>query len=126
MYSLTVCDHIMIAHSLPHPMFGPAQQVHGATLAVEATWRRRELGPESVVMDIGLATSILGEVLDSLRYRDLDDHPAFAGQLSTTEAIARHISDELRTRFDESEFSGLQILLREHPGAWAAFDVDFH
>lgn len=125
MYSLTVCDHIMIAHSLPHAMFGPAQQMHGATLAVEATWRRGELGPESVVMDIGLATSMLGEVLDSLRYQNLDDHPAFAGRLSTTEAIARHISDELRTRFDESEFSGLQILLREHPGAWAALDVDF-
>ncbi len=125
MYSLTVCDHIMIAHSLPDSFFGPAQQMHGATLAVEVTWRRRELGPQSVVMDIGEATSILGEVLDSLRYKNLDEHPDFAGRLSTTEAVAGHISEKLRTRFDESEFAGLQVLLREHPGAWAAHDVDF-
>ncbi len=125
MYSLTVCDHIMIAHSLPDPFFGPAQQMHGATLAVEVTWRRQELGPQSVVMDIGEATSMLGTVLDSLRYQNLDEHPAFVDRLSTTEAVARHISDELRTHFDESGFAGLQVLLREHPGAWAAYDVDF-
>ncbi|MDO5735879.1 MAG: 6-carboxytetrahydropterin synthase [Propionibacteriaceae bacterium] len=125
MYSLTVCDHIMIAHSLADPFFGPAQQLHGATLAVEVTWRRRKLGPQAVVLDIGEATSMLGTVLDSLRYQNLDEHPAFVGRLSTTEAVARHISDGLRTHFDESGFAGLQVLLREHPGAWAAYDVDF-
>ena len=125
MYSLTVCDHIMIAHSLPDPFFGPAQQMHGATLAVEVTWRRRELGPQSVVMDIGEATSVLSTALDPLRYQNLDEHPAFVDRLSTTEAIARHISDELRSRVDESGFAGMQVLLREHPGAWAAYDVDF-
>ncbi len=125
MYSLTVCDHIMIAHSLPDPFFGPAQQLHGATLAVEVTWRRRELGPQAVVIDIGRATEMLGTVLDPLRYQNLDEHPDFAGRLSTTEAVAGHISDELRAHFDESEFVGLQVLLREHPGAWAAHDVDF-
>ena len=124
-YSLnSVCDHIMIAHSLPDPFFGPAQGMHGATLSVEVTWRRLELSAQSVVMDIGDATSMLGETLDSLRYQNLDDHPDFVERLSTTEAIARHISDKLRERFDESEFSGLRVLLREHPGAWASDDVD--
>lgn len=125
MYSLTVCDHIMIAHSLPDPFFGPAQQLHGATLAVEVTWRRRELGPHAAVMDIGAASTMLTEVLEPLRYQNLDEHPDFAGRLSTTEAVAGHISQALRTRFDETEFAGLQVLLREHPGAWAAHDVDF-
>ena len=126
MYSLTVCDHIMIAHSLPHPFFGPAQHMHGATLAVEVTWRRRHLDAHSVVMDIGEATAILGAVLNPLRYQNLDEHPDFAGRLSTTEAIARHISDELRTHFDESAFAGMHVLLREHPGAAAAYDTDFN
>ncbi|RMB60184.1 6-pyruvoyl trahydropterin synthase family protein [Tessaracoccus antarcticus] len=125
MYSLTVCDHIMIAHSLPDPRFGPAQGMHGATMAVEATWRRHELGPLSIVMDIGEATSMLATVLDALRYENLDEHPDFVGRLSTTETVARHISDKLRERFDESEFAGLQVLLREHPGAWATYDVNF-
>ena len=69
----------MIAHSLPDPFFGPAQGLHGATLVIEATWRRAELGPQSVVMDIGAATAMLSEVLETLRYSNLDEHPAFAG-----------------------------------------------
>lgn len=125
MYSLTVCDHIMIAHSLPDPFFGPAQNLHGATLAVEVTWRRHELNEHCVVIDIGEATSMLGEVLDPLRYQNLDEHPSFAGQLSTTEAVARHISDSLRQRLDDANFAGLTVVLREHPGAWASYDVGF-
>ncbi len=125
MYSLTVCDHIMIAHSLPDPLFGPAQQLHGATFAVEVTWRRRELGPQAVVLDIGEANAALAAVLEPLRYRNLDELPAFEGQLSTTENVARHISDALRTHFDETSFAGLTVVLREHPGAWASYDVAF-
>lgn len=126
MYSLTVCDHIMIAHSLPDPFFGPAQNLHGATLAVEVTWRRKELGEQAVVIDIGEANAMLGEVLDPLRYQNLDEHPSFTGRLSTTEAVARHICDALRERFDEKAFAGLTVVLREHPGAWASYDVHFN
>lgn len=125
MYRLTVRDHVMIAHSLPDPFFGPAQGLHGATLVVEVTWRRTELGPHAVVMDIGEATSMLSEVLETLRYSNLDEHPAFSGRLSTTEAIAGYISDELCRRFDTSAFAGLEVLLREHPDAWASHDIDF-
>ncbi|EMR00132.1 6-pyruvoyl trahydropterin synthase family protein [Paeniglutamicibacter gangotriensis] len=125
MYSLTVRDHVMIAHSLPDPFFGPAQSLHGATLVVEATWRRAELGPQSVVMDIGAATSMLSEVLETLRYSNLDEHPAFAGRLSTTEAIAGYISTELCVRFDTTQYAGLEVLLREHPDAWASHDIAF-
>lgn len=125
MYRLTVRDHIMIAHSLPDPFFGPAQALHGATLVVEVTWRRASLGPQAVVMDIGTATSVLSEVLDPLRYANLDEHPAFAGRLSTTEAIAGHIGEQLRRSVDTSEFAGLEVLLREHPDAWAGYEITF-
>ncbi|GAA1128732.1 6-carboxytetrahydropterin synthase [Arthrobacter flavus] len=125
MYRLTVRDHVMIAHSLPDPFFGPAQGLHGATLVVEVTWRRRELTQHAVVIDIGEATAILGEVLDGLRYKNLDEHPDFTGVLSTTEAVARYIADQLSTRFDTAPFAGLDVVLREHPDAWAGYSVEF-
>ena len=125
MYSLTVRDHIMVAHSLPAAFFGPAQGLHGATLVVEATWRVRELDEHAVVMDIGEAGRILGEVLAPLNYRNLDEHPAFIHTFSTTEAIAGHISESLRTYVDEARFAGLDIVVREHPDAWAGYSVDF-
>ncbi|WP_129661190.1 6-pyruvoyl trahydropterin synthase family protein [Rothia halotolerans] len=125
MFRLTVRNHIMIAHTLPEAFFGPAQGMHGATLEVEATWRRRELGPHSVVMDIGAATEMLDAALEPLRYRNLDEHPAFHGRLSTTEAIAEHIGRDLAGRFDTSDFSGLEIVIRENPDAWVAYDLPF-
>lgn len=125
MYRLTVRDHVMIAHSLPDPFFGPAQGLHGATLVVEVTWRRRELTQHAVVIDIGEATAMLGAVLDGLRYKNLDEHPDFAGALSTTEAVARYIADQLSTRFDTAPFAGLDVVLREHPDAWAGYSVEF-
>ena len=125
MYRLTVRDHVMIAHSLPDPFFGPAQGLHGATLVVEVTWRRRELTEHAVVIDIGEATTMLGGVLDGLRYRNLDEHPDFAGVLSTTEAVARSIADRLQDRFDTSVFAGLDVVLREHPDAWAGYSAEF-
>ena len=126
MYALTVRDHVMIAHSLPDPFFGPAQGLHGATLVAEVTWRRERLDPHGVVLDIGAGTRLLGEVLAGLNYRNLDDHPAFAGRLSTTEAIAAHIADALAAGMPGAglrpeEFVELEVLLREHPDAWASF-----
>ena len=95
MYRVTVRDHVMVAHSLPAEVFGPAQGLHGATFVVEATFHRRELDEHAIVIDIGEATTALGAVLDELRYRNLDEHPAFAGVLTTTEALARWIADRL-------------------------------
>ena len=77
MYAVTVRDHVMVAHSLPRPVFGPAQALHGATYVVEATFRRPDLDDDGIVVDIGAALSALGEILDELRYRNLDEHPAF-------------------------------------------------
>lgn len=126
MFALTVRDHVMIAHSLPDPFFGPAQGLHGATLVAEVTWRRRELDEHGVVIDIGAATTVLRAVLADLDYRNLDEHPAFAGKLSTTEAVARHIADAVAAGMPGAglplaDFAELEVLLREHPDAWASY-----
>ncbi len=125
MFGLTVRDHIMIAHSLPDSFFGPAQGLHGATLVVEATWRSPSLNDHAVVMDIGEASRHLSEVLDPLRYANLDEHPAFAGTLSTTEAVARHIANELAARLEADRgIASIGIVVREHPDAWVTFEID--
>lgn len=124
MFGLTVRRHVMIAHSLPDEFFGPAQALHGATLVVEATWRRRERDEHGVVMDIGVATGLLDEVLGTIDYRNLDEHPAFAGRFSTSEEVARYVVDELRERTDEAAFAGIDVVVRENPDAWVSYGVD--
>jgi 6-pyruvoyltetrahydropterin/6-carboxytetrahydropterin synthase len=123
-YTVTVRDHVMVAHSLPRPVFGPAQGLHGATYVVEASFRRRELDENAIVVDIGVATSVLGDVLDGLRYRNLDDHADFAGDLTTTEALARWIADRLAESEVATGLDGVEITLRESPDAWASYARD--
>ncbi|HEY2193466.1 MAG TPA: 6-carboxytetrahydropterin synthase [Actinomycetospora sp.] len=98
MFSVTVRDHVMVAHSFRGAVFGPAQALHGATFVVDATFRRPELDADHIVVDIGAATAALGAVLDDLRYRNLDDEPAFAGVNTTTEYLAQVIADRLAAR----------------------------
>ncbi len=95
MYSVTVRDHFMIAHSFRGTTFGPAQQLHGATYVVDATFKRPELDADGVVVDMGLATQRLRAVLADLTYRNLDEDAAFAGKNTTTEFLARVIFDRL-------------------------------
>ena len=91
MFSLTVCDHIMIAHSFRGAEFGPAQRLHGATFAVEAEFRAPKLDALHLLVDIGLAKVELRRALDGLDYRNLDGEPAFAGLNTTTEFLCAHI-----------------------------------
>jgi 6-pyruvoyl-tetrahydropterin synthase len=98
MFSVTVRDHVMVAHSFTGAVFGPAQALHGATFVVDATFRRPDLDADHIVVDIGRATTALGTVLDDLRYRNLDDEPAFAGVNTTTEFLAQVIADRLAER----------------------------
>ena len=95
MFSVTVRDHMMIAHSFRGEVFGPAQRLHGATFVVDATFRRAELDADGIVVDIGRATEALHALLGELNYRNLDDEPEFAGINTTTEALARVIADRL-------------------------------
>ena len=98
MFSVTVRDHMMIAHSLRGEDFGPAQRLHGATYVVDATFRRADLDADGVVVDIGRATEQLRAVLSELGYRNLDDEPDLAGMNTTSEALARLVADRLVDR----------------------------
>jgi 6-pyruvoyltetrahydropterin/6-carboxytetrahydropterin synthase len=124
MFTVTVRDHVMVAHSLPRPVFGPAQGLHGATYVVEASFRRRELDDDAVVVDIGAATAALSEILDRLRYRNLDDHPEFEGRLTTTEALARWVADRLAAAPVAAMLDGIEVTLRESPDAWVSYTRD--
>ncbi|WP_458113230.1 6-carboxytetrahydropterin synthase [Arthrobacter sp. R1-13] len=129
MFSLTVRNHFMIAHSLPGEVFGPAQGLHGATFVAEVTFRRRKLNENAIVLDIGEAGDVLSGVLEGLNYRNLDEHPDFAGELSTTEALAQYIADavaaKIRDGADGRELAGIEVTLRETPDAWAGYSLDF-
>ena len=125
MFSLTVRDHAMIAHSLPREAFGPAQGLHGATFVVELTVRADSLDENSTVMDIGEASQILGDVLGPLRYRNLDEHPDFEGRLTTTEIVAQHVAEAVAERLRGREhLAEVEATLREHPDAWASCTVE--
>ena len=129
MYSLTVRDHFMIAHSFRGETFGPAQRLHGATYVVEATFRRAELDTDGLVVDIGRAGEQLAAILAALTYRNLDDEPAFAGRNTTTEFLARVIFDRLAQAVRDGLLAdgahgvtSIGVTLRESPDAWAGYE----
>jgi len=129
MYSVTIRDHVMIAHSLRGEVFGPAQRLHGATYVVDATFRRATLDDDGIVVDIGRAAEVLRGVVAQLGYRNLDDEAAFAGINTTTEVLARVVADRLadRARAGElgaggRELDGLAVTLRESHVAWATYE----
>jgi len=128
-FSVTVRDHMMIAHSFSGEVFGPAQRLHGATYVVDATFRRAELDADGIVVDIGRAGEELRAVLAKLNYRNLDDEAAFAGMNTSTEALARVVADRLAERvhagaLGESarELDGLVVTLHESHVAWASYE----
>jgi 6-pyruvoyl-tetrahydropterin synthase len=95
MFAVEVRDHVMVAHSLPSPVFGPAQGMHGATFTVDAAFFTEDIDAHGLVVDIGLATEALAAALAPLRYRNLDEVPEFAGKFTTTEFLCRHVWDAL-------------------------------
>jgi 6-pyruvoyl-tetrahydropterin synthase len=128
-FSVTVRDHVMIAHSFRGAVFGPAQQLHGATYVVDATFRRAELDPDNIVVDIGRASVELHAVLGDLNYRNLDDEPAFAGINTSTEALAQVIADRLADRVHAGALGegargldGILVTLHESHVAWASYE----
>jgi 6-pyruvoyl-tetrahydropterin synthase len=130
LFSVTVRDHLMVAHSLRGDVFGPAQRLHGATFLVDATFRRPVLDPDGIVVDIGLATQELGAVLTPLRYSNLDEEPDFAGRNTTTEFLAKEIADRLAERvragaLGESArgLTGITVTLHESHVAWAGYEL---
>jgi 6-pyruvoyl-tetrahydropterin synthase len=129
MFTLGVSDNVMIAHSFADPFFGPAQRLHGATYAVDLEVRVPALGRHDVVMDIGALRSLLRAALADIEYRNLDDHPAFAGRLSTTERVAEYVAQRAAERIAALDADGapvrgaaLRVLVRESPLAYAVYE----
>ena len=130
MYSLTVSDHIMIAHSFKGAIFGPAQKVHGATFVVEWEIRRKTLDAHGLIADIGLMRQALRATLDAIDYRNLDDDPGLAGVNTTSEFLAGFVFDRLKTSITAGALgagvagalASMKVTLRESPVAWAAFE----
>jgi len=128
-FSVTVRDHMMIAHSFRGEAFGPAQRLHGATFIVDATFRRTALDADGIVVDIARAGEQLRALVADLNYRNLDDEPAFAGMNTSAEALARVIADRLAERVQAGalgdaarELDGLAVTLRESHVAWASYE----
>ena len=129
MYALTVRDHIMIAHSFKGEVFGPAQRLHGATYLIDACFKRSELDADALVVDIGLASETLRNVLAELNFRNLDDEPAFAGKNTTTEFMARVIFEHMAAAIKDGRLGEggrglerLQVTLHESHIAWASYE----
>ncbi|GAA3246908.1 6-pyruvoyl tetrahydropterin synthase family protein [Dactylosporangium siamense] len=129
MFSVTVRDHMMIAHSFRGEVFGPAQRLHGATYVVDATFSRADLDEDGLVVDIGLARDELAAVVGELNYRNLDDEPGFAGQNTSTEVLARFVADRLADRIEAGNFgdnarglSAVKVTLHESHIASAAYE----
>ena len=131
MYKLCVRDHVMIAHSFRGEVFGPAQRLHGATYVVDVEFHRRELDQDGLVVDIGLASRALMKVLADINYRNLDDVPAFSGQNTTTEYLARVVFDRMRAAIAAGDLglpalglTALRVTLHESHVAWASYEAD--
>jgi 6-pyruvoyl-tetrahydropterin synthase len=129
LFSITVRDHIMIAHSFRGEVFGPAQRLHGATFLVDATFRRAELDDDNIVVDIGLATQELGAVVSELNYRNLDNEPDFANTNTSTEFLAKVIADRLAERIHKGALgenakgiAQITVTLHESHIAWASYE----
>lgn len=126
-YTVTVRDHMMIAHSFRGESFGPAQALHGATFVVDATFRRRDLDTDGVVVDIAEAADVLAAVLGEFNHRNLDEDPALAGINTTSEYLAGAVAQRIADRIDARGrgLAGLSVTLHESHVAWASFDLQW-
>ena len=129
MFSVTIRDQMMIAHSFRGEVFGPAQRLHGATYVVDATFRREALDADNIVVDIGRAAEVLHEVVGALSYRNLDEEEEFTGMNTTTEALARVVADRLADRVHAGAFgeagrglAGIVVTLHESHIASAGYE----
>ena len=131
MFAVEVRDHIMIAHSLPRPVFGPAQALHGATFVVDAAFFTRDVDEDGLAVDIGLATAALEQALEPLNYQNLDHFEAFKGKVTTTEVLAKYIFDALAQAISEGRLGPgggricrLKVMLHESHVARGWYEAD--
>jgi 6-pyruvoyltetrahydropterin/6-carboxytetrahydropterin synthase len=131
MFTVSVRDHVMIAHSLRGAVFGPAQRLHGATYVVDLELRREQLNADGIVVDIGRLSNLLASVLEPLRYQNLDQLAELTGLNTTTEALAKWVYDQSRERIAKGELGAgseglrsMRVVLGESHVAWAAYEAE--
>ena len=130
MYSITVRNNILIAHSLPGDVFGPAQNMHGATYIVDAEFFSENVNQYNIIMDLGVVTNILTEVLKFYSYKNLDEVDEFKNIITSTEFLAKDIYDRICARLkkdfneDYQTLHKLKITLTESNVAWASFEKE--
>ena len=122
MYTVTIRDHMMIAHSLKSDAFGPAQQLHGATFVVDAEFKTEALDENNIVIDIDIATKVLQKALQPLKYKNLDELDTFQGKLTTTEFLAKYVHDTINAEVKGRFQGSLKITLGESHVAWASYE----
>jgi 6-pyruvoyltetrahydropterin/6-carboxytetrahydropterin synthase len=129
MYSVLVRDHVMIAHSFTGAVFGPAQRLHGATYIVDVEFRRPDLDPDGIVVDIGRASEALHRILATVNFQNLDEVPAFKGRNTTTEFMARYVFDTIARAVKDGELGpnaggieSLKVTLQESHVAAASYE----
>ncbi|WP_417566864.1 6-pyruvoyl trahydropterin synthase family protein [Marinobacter sp.] len=128
MFGLTVRDHMMIAHSFHGEIFGPAQKLHGATYVVDVTFERHQLDKDDLIVDIGLASEVLKEILAEFNMQNLDELPELSGRNTTTEFMARMVFDRMAAAIHEGKLGetgkgivSLKVTLAESHVAWASY-----
>lgn len=123
MFTVAVKDHVMLAHSFRGEVFGPAQRLHGGTYVITAEFGSKDLDPNGIVVDIGLAHEVLAAAIEPLKYQNLDDMEIFAGQNTTTEFLARWIHERIAERMRDAFSGTLRVVLAESHVAWAAYEA---
>jgi 6-pyruvoyltetrahydropterin/6-carboxytetrahydropterin synthase len=122
MYNVKIRDHIMIAHSLPAKIFGPAQKLHGATFVVDVSFFSEFLNEFNIVIDIEEAHILIQQVLDPLRYQNLDNLPWFKGKLTSIEFLAQHIHERIKLKSEKIFTGKIRVTLGESHLAWASYE----
>ena len=130
MYSITVRNNILIAHSLPGEVFGPAQNMHGATYIVDAEFYAKEINKYNIIMDLGVVTEILSDVLKFYSYKNLDEVEEFKSIITSTEFLAKDIFDRICNKLqkdyieDFNKLHKIKIILTESNVAWASYEQE--
>ena len=128
MYSITVRNNILIAHSLSGEVFGPAQNMHGATYIVDAEFYAKEVNKYNIIMDLGVVTEILSDVLKFYSYKNLDEIEEFKNTITSTEFLAKDIFDKISSKLqkdyleDYNKLHKIKIILTESNVAWASYE----
>ena len=126
MYKLKIRDHCFVAHSLKDDFFGPAKNLHGVTYVVDFTLTSKNLIDKNIIIDIGIATDILKNVIKKYNYKNLDEIEKFNKEITTTEFMAKQFCEDIYyelglINFPVEKLNSIEIELKENHLASASF-----